>query len=111
MCRGAGPDTLAPGASGIGMVGSVVTSPPVQLCLLEWQPSESSDSASVIRRTLGRPRALSLQALEQVLSLSREGLGTRAIATAMREAGVNVSRPTIQRALRGRGAYARPDKG
>jgi len=79
---------------------------PVQLVLFEGQSWGSPIDIPAARRRLGRPRALSPQDLLRVLSLSRAGLGTRAIATALRETGVDVSRPTIQRALKGRGAYA-----
>lgn len=58
------------------------------------------------RRRLGRPRSLSSADLQRVLSLYRGGLGTRAIAGEMRKAGVDVSRPTVQRALAKRGVYA-----
>jgi len=40
------------------------------------------------------------------LSLSKAGLGSRSITRELQKAGVDVSRPTIQRALAKRGVYA-----
>jgi len=56
--------------------------------------------------TIGRPRSLSREDLERVLSLSKAGLGSRSITRELQKAGVDVSRPTIQRALAKRGVYA-----
>ena len=57
-------------------------------------------------RRVGRPRSLSREELERVLSLSKAGLGSRSITRELQKAGVDVSRPTIQRALAKRGVYA-----
>ena len=58
------------------------------------------------KRTIGRPRSLSRKNQERVLSLSKAGLGSRSITRELQKAGVDVSRPTIQRALAKRGVYA-----
>ncbi len=55
--------------------------------------------------TVGRPRALSLEALERVLTLHHGGLGYRSIARQLREAGVDVNWATIRRAVKRTGAY------
>jgi len=58
------------------------------------------------KRTIGRPRSLTETDLARVLSLSKAGLGSRSITQELQRAGVDVSRPTVQRALAKRGVYA-----
>ena len=57
------------------------------------------------KRTIGRPRSLSRKNQERVLSLSKAGLGSRSITRELQNAGVDVSQPTVQRALAKKGAY------
>jgi Fe2+ or Zn2+ uptake regulation protein len=59
-----------------------------------------------MKPAIGRPRSLSETDLARVLSLSKAGLGSRSITRELQKAGVDVSRPTIQRALAKRGVYA-----
>jgi hypothetical protein len=61
---------------------------------------------SAVNRKPGRPRYLSRGDLTRVLSLSKAGLGSRSITQELQKAGVDVSRPTVQRALAKRGVYA-----
>lgn len=51
--------------------------------------------------SVGRPRSLPPAALRRVLTLYRDGLGYRAIAGELREAGVDVNWSTIRRAVKG----------
>ena len=64
----------------------------------QCSPQSSLDSrpVRVSRRTVGRPRSLSESDLERVLSLSKAGLGSRAITTELRRLKIDVSRPTDQ---------------
>ena len=58
------------------------------------------------RRSVGRPRSLTETDLARVLSLSKAGLGSRSVTQELQKAGVDVSRPTVQRALAKKGVYA-----
>jgi hypothetical protein len=51
--------------------------------------------------SLGRPRSLSAQALQRVLTLHAIGLGYRAIAEDLGRAGIDVSWSTVRRAVKG----------
>jgi transposase len=66
----------------------------------------TNDIAQQSKPAIGRPRSLSREDLERVLSLSKAGLGTRSITQELQKAGVDVSRPTVQRALAKKGVYA-----
>ena len=55
---------------------------------------------------IGRHRSLSETDLTRVLSLYKSGLGSRSITQELQKAGVDVSRPTVQRALAKKGVYA-----
>jgi hypothetical protein len=50
---------------------------------------------------VGRPRSLSPAALERVLTLHESGLGYRATAGELREAGIDVNWSTVRRAVKG----------
>jgi hypothetical protein len=66
----------------------------------------TNDIAQQSKPAIGRHRSLSETDLTRVLSLSKAGLGSRSITRELQKAGVDVSRPTIQRALAKRGVYA-----
>ena len=50
---------------------------------------------------LGRPRSLSPEALERVLTLHANGLGYRAIAEELGKAGIDVNWSTVRRGVKG----------
>jgi hypothetical protein len=56
---------------------------------------------------VGRPRSLSLAALERVLTLYASGLGYRAISGELRVAGIDVSWSTVRRAVKEQRPYER----
>jgi hypothetical protein len=56
-------------------------------------------------KSVGRPRSLSPTALERVLTLHAGGLGYRAIADELRQGGIDVSWPTVRRAIKGKIPY------
>ena len=53
----------------------------------------------------GRPRALTPEVLEHVLTLHRTGFGYRSIARRLREAGIDANWATVRRAVKRQGAY------
>jgi hypothetical protein len=65
-----------------------------------------NDTVRLSKRDAGRPRSLSRDDLARVLSLYKAGLGSRSITRELRNAGVDVSRPTVQRALQRQGVYS-----
>ena len=64
--------------------------------VVEWLHMTADTSTS-----LGRPRSLSAQALQRVLTLHAIGLGYRAIAEELGRSGIDVNWSTVRRAVKG----------
>lgn len=62
----------------------------------------------VVRRKLGRPRAIPETLIPKVLSLYDRGLGYRAVARELRQEGISVDWSTIRRIVKGRTSLGDP---